>query len=78
MTTHDENTAMPGMGGIVAHNGKRYRLDDLAANMDDEQRDSVHLNAAPCTPQEFWDTFVARFPASADHLAGITPPTEGA
>jgi hypothetical protein len=62
------------MGGIVEHGGKRFRLDDLAANMDDEQRDTVHLNAAPCTPQEFWDTFAARFPASADHLAGITPP----
>jgi hypothetical protein len=61
---------------LVTHKGQVRLLADLAHYMDYEEREAVHFDVAPCSDQEFWDAFSARFPASADHLVEITPARE--
>ena len=62
---------------VVEHNGTRYRLDDLASALDDQERDAVHLDLAPCDAQVWWDEFRSRYPASADAAAMVSPVQEG-
>lgn len=45
------------------------RLEALAVLMDDEIREAVHSDLAPCTPWEFWREYVRR--AGGEHAAAI-------
>ncbi len=59
---------------LVEHNGKRYRLSDLAHFMEHDQREEIHAgNSLEETDQMFWDRFRERFPEEADRIAGMAP-----
>ena len=62
--------------GYITHHGRRYRLDDLASALPDDERDAVHLVYAPCAPQVWWDAYAALYPQSADHAADVSPGEE--
>jgi hypothetical protein len=61
---------------LVSHNGKTYRLADLAHYMEDDHREAIHGAVDTDSPQGFWDAFAAAYPDEAEHLAEITPTTE--
>lgn len=53
----------------VTHEGRCYRLADLARYMDDATRDRLHMDLAPCTGQAFWDAYVsAQTPEDVAHV----------
>jgi hypothetical protein len=59
---------------VVMHtDGRRYRLDDLAAYLDDDLMEAVHMDFAPCAAQIYWDEIVRRDPSEADHAAACAP-----
>jgi hypothetical protein len=41
-------------------------LDELAGLMDEEIREAVHSDLAPCTPKEFLDEYIRRDPEFGD------------
>ena len=47
---------------------KQWPLDDLAQYMDDETRESVNMDIAPCTDLEFLTEYLKR--AAADLVIG--------
>lgn len=44
----------------VKLNGKEFDLDDIAMYMDDELREQLHMELAPCNPQKFLDEYCRR------------------
>lgn len=42
---------------IVTHYGNRYDFDLAVSLMDDDVREEVHADYAPCTNQEFFDAY---------------------
>lgn len=40
--------------------GAEFDLDDIAIQMDADLRESVHVDLAPCSPQEFVDEYLRR------------------
>ena len=59
---------------LIRHNGETYDLDRLARHMDDGHRDVIHIDKAPCDPQEYWDEFVRRYPEEAGQVVAIEGP----
>lgn len=60
----------------VFHEGRNYRLSDLAAHMEDEQREEIHGMGLD-TAQGFWDAFAERFPEDAARLLQMARPVGG-
>ncbi len=50
-------------------------LQDLAHQMDEESREALHLELAPCDPQEFWDAYTERFADDAARVLSMVPKT---
>ena len=42
----------------VTVNGEIYNIDDIAIYMDNDIREKLHAELAPCEPQEFVDRYV--------------------
>lgn len=42
---------------IINESGKEIDFDVAVALMDDDVREAVHSNCAPCTEQEFFDAY---------------------
>ena len=51
--------------------GKEFNLDDAAQYMDDETRERVHSELAPCTAQKFWDRYSELNPSDAREVLNI-------
>ncbi len=47
----------------VMYNGEMVDFDAVVSLMDDEIREAVHADLAPCTEQEFIDEYVKRHEA---------------
>jgi hypothetical protein len=41
----------------ATYNNRAYTLDELAPYMDDDLREQIHAELAPCTGQEFVDAY---------------------
>lgn len=44
----------------VIVNGQEFDMDAVANLMDDELREDIHMDLAPCTDQEFVDEYCKR------------------
>lgn len=58
---------------VTGGNGSIYSLADLAHYLDDDARESVHLELAPCAPQTYWDAVIAHYPQAAQDAEGLAP-----
>ncbi len=57
---------------ITHHDGQWRSWADLTGLMSDERREALHGEMVPCTAQEFWDAYCARWPYSADDIVDST------